>query len=166
LAVELAGLLIERARALEAPDEQAARGALSDLLESPDTQLFSTALTDRIHRSRTPLHAVRMLRELSERTGGAKSFSTMDRLQLRAARMFGPMVPKLTHKAVISRVKDEASPYLWDAEPAELRRRLRGHTERGILINLNYLGEEVLGNDEARVRKSAYAGFATRSDIE
>jgi RHH-type transcriptional regulator, proline utilization regulon repressor / proline dehydrogenase / delta 1-pyrroline-5-carboxylate dehydrogenase len=166
LAVELAGLLLERARALEIQEERAARNALSDLLESPDTQLFSTALTDRIHRSRSPLNAVNMLRQLSDRTGGAKSFTTLDRLQLRAARMFGPVVPKLTHKAVLGRVREEASPYLWDAEPEALRKRLSEHAARKLLVNLNYLGEEVLGYDEAQMRKSAYAGFATRSDIE
>src|SRR5690606_37823701 len=124
--------------------ERNARKALALLLESSDTQLFSIALTDRVHRSQSSLNAIRMLRELSERTGGAKSFTTIDRLQLRAARMFGPMVPKLTHKAILARVSDEAAPYLWDAESDALRRRLADYAERGTLINLNYLGEEVL----------------------
>lgn len=166
LSVEMARLLLERARASEPAEEFEARESLTRLLESPETQLFSTALTDRIHRTRSAACAVNVLSDLIERTGGGRNFPAVDRMQLRAARMFGPMMPKLTMNAVLTRLREEALPYLWDAEPESLRRHLARHHRRSLSVNLNYLGEEVLGNEEAAARLQTYCDFAVRGDIE
>lgn len=164
LAVTLAAGILEASQALESDEDRERRLMLSQLLDAPDTQLFSTALTDRVHRSQAPQAAVRILTDLLKRTNGGKSFPTVDRLQMRAARMFGPVVPKLTQKALMHRLREEASPYLWDAE--KLSDGLaRAHAD-GIFVNLNFLGEEVLGNQEARARLDAYLELARREDID
>ncbi len=166
LAARLADLLLRLALKRETARSREARQALGQLIQSPETQLFSTALTDRVHRARSPAAAVRVLRDLLKATGGGKSFPAVDQLQLRAARMFGPVVPRLTQKALFHRLREEASPYLWEAEDELLTQSLRHAHAKGADVNLNYLGEEVLGNAEASERIATYCQLAQRSDID
>lgn len=164
LAVSLAALVLEASSAIESVEERQRRTTLSQLLDAPDTQLFSTALTDRVHRSQSPQAAVRVLRDLLRQTNGGRSFQAVDRLQMRAARMFGSVVPKLTQKALIHRLREEAGPYLWDVQT--LTKSLARAHEQGLFVNLNFLGEEVLGRQEASARLEAYQSLAGREDID
>jgi RHH-type proline utilization regulon transcriptional repressor/proline dehydrogenase/delta 1-pyrroline-5-carboxylate dehydrogenase len=164
LAASLAAGILEASQELESNEDRERRLMLSGLLEAPDTQLFSTALTDRVHRSKAPQAAARVLTDLLKRTGGGKNFPAVDRLQMRAARMFGSVVPKLTQRALIHRLRDEAGPYLWDAE--KLTARLAQAHHEGIFVNLNFLGEEVLGQQEAEARLDTYLELAKREDID
>lgn len=166
LAIALAGGILDASRSLESAEDQERRSALSQLLDAPESQLFSTALTDRVHRSASPSAAVRVLKDLLNRTGGGKNFPAVDRIQLRAARMFGSVVPKLTQRALIHRLVEEASPYLWSARNDALAQSLSNAHARGLSVNLNFLGEEVLGQKEANARLEAYQSLASRSDID
>ncbi len=166
LASDLAEAILHESRARETPEQTNARRALSQLLDSPESQLFTTALTDRVHRATSATAAVRVLRDLLQRTGGGKHFPAVDRLQMRAARMFGPLVPKLTQKALLHRLSQEARPYLWDAADEKLSQSLSFCHAAGAKVNLNYLGEEVLGHDEATERLKAYVSLASRNDID
>src|SRR5690606_16931021 len=67
---------------------------------------------------------------------------------------------------VLARLREEAAPYIWDAEPNELQKKLAARRSRGFSVNLNYLGEEVLGYTEARARLRAYAAYVRRGDID
>lgn len=166
LAVELAEQLLKQARDRETRTEKSARHALSRILKSESNQRFSTALTDRIHRSHSPARTVEVLSALVERSGCGPELPSTDRLQLRAARMFGALVPELTRKAILARLRDEARPYLWDASPEKLRAHLAKRHRDQTAVNLNYLGEEVLGEHEAQARIEAYCQFVVRSDLD
>ena len=163
-AATLASAILKASRTLESTEERERRGALSQLLDAPESQLFTTALTDRVHRSSSANSAVRVLTDLISRTGGARNFPTVDRLQLRAARMFGSVVPKLTQRALNHRLREEAGPYLWDSSALALR--FSEAHERGISVNLNFLGEEVLGRQEANTRLEIYQRLAGRADVD
>src|SRR5690606_14321755 len=93
LAVELAEQLLKQARKRETRADESAREALSSILKSENNQRFSTALTDRIHRSHSPARTVKVFTALAERSGCGPELPKLDRIQLRAGRMFGALVP-------------------------------------------------------------------------
>ena len=166
LSVELAEQLLKQARARETRADETSREALSRILKSENNQRFSTALTDRIHRSHSPSRTVKVFKALAERSGCGPELPKMDRLQLRAGSVFGSLVPELTRKAVLARVRDEARPYLWDASPEKLRAHLAKRHRDKTAVNLNYLGEEVLGEAEAKTRVEAYCELVARPDLD
>ncbi len=165
LALEIAHLLLVQSRAIESDIEEQARRTLSGLLRSENNRLFSTALTDRAHRL-SPQRLVQTLRDLMERTGEGKDFPHLDELQLRAARLLGELFPRITANAVVERLKKEAQPYLIDARDQPLESYLTTRKLSGVSVNLNYLGEEVLGKIEAQARVNTYCELVKRADTD
>jgi RHH-type proline utilization regulon transcriptional repressor/proline dehydrogenase/delta 1-pyrroline-5-carboxylate dehydrogenase len=121
-------------------------------------------LTDRFFRNNDAENAVSMMLQIVERTSCIEQLPIIDRLQLQSARMLGPLVPTVTAFAVARRVRSESLNYLWLAEPELLRKNIR-RAPRRFGLNLNLLGEEVLGEQEAKVRLAAYQGLSVETDV-
>jgi RHH-type proline utilization regulon transcriptional repressor/proline dehydrogenase/delta 1-pyrroline-5-carboxylate dehydrogenase len=144
--------------------EKRERRNLTWLLDNDKARLFSTALTDRFYRSSDPVRAVNMMLQIVDRTNCMSELPLIDRLQLGTARIFGPAVPTVTAFAVASRVRSESLHYLWLAESAQLKKNI-SHSSDSFDLNLNLLGEEVLGYQEASHRLAAYQELASQYEV-
>ncbi|HEX6240630.1 MAG TPA: bifunctional proline dehydrogenase/L-glutamate gamma-semialdehyde dehydrogenase, partial [Polyangiales bacterium] len=89
-----------------------------------------------------------------------------DRAQLRAARMVGAMAPKLVGPKVQERVRCESRSVLLRAEPSALAAFLRERHTEGVRVNVNQLGEALLGEREAEARVQKYCELAAQPDID
>ncbi|HXS19390.1 MAG TPA: hypothetical protein VN764_19465, partial [Polyangiaceae bacterium] len=156
LCSELAGLLLVRSHELESAAERRARVTLGQVVAAYPSQAFSVALTDRIHRSSDAQLSVRAFHELLTRVDPTGSLSWFDRMQLRAGQVLGNWLPELTASALLGRVNREARPFLLPAHEAKLAQEI-AHRQRELgAVNLNYLGEEVVGERDARARRDTY----------
>lgn len=166
LSSELARALLSRSHQLESAAERRARTTLGQVVASYRNQAFSVALTDRLHRSASAQLSVAAFHEVLERVDPAGSFTWFDRLQLWAGQTLGDWLPELTQSALLRRVHDEARPFLLPAQDPQLGRAIAARRATMGAVNLNYLGEEVLGEDDARARRETYRELSTRSDID
>jgi RHH-type proline utilization regulon transcriptional repressor/proline dehydrogenase/delta 1-pyrroline-5-carboxylate dehydrogenase len=166
LAEQLAALLLDASRAETRADERARKQLLARLVHDPAGQVFTSALTDRIFRSRDPQRVVDQLRHLSLRFGAPRSVSALDRVQLRAARIVGALAPGLVAPKLIERVRDEARSVLLRAEAAPLHAFLKARRSQGVRVNVNQLGEALLGEREAEARVAKYATLAQQPGID
>lgn len=164
--LELADELFELAEACVGPEERARRRRLSRLLGDPKGQLLSVLLTDRVARDKTFEHAAEQVSYLVARLGVPKFMSAAERLQLTLGGAVGSLAPHLTGKLIARHIREEVKGLVFPIEPALLRDYLAQRKAEGISVNVNQLGEEVLGEAQAVARLAQYIALLERPEIE
>jgi len=165
-ASELAGLLLEASERDKTRAERARERRMARLMEDPAGQSFTTLLTDRVYRSRAPERIVDSARDLLRRLAIPSYLPPFARLQLRALLYLGPFVPALAAAVMLARLRRETSHVVLSADDAVLSGYLARRREQGVRVNLNHLGEAVLGKAEAEVRLERYLELLARPDVE
>ncbi len=162
---------LERAVALigtSARDERqagATRARLRRLLADPAAVNVVLGLTDEVMRFRDPTRAARALRRaVAEVT--ARGFSPLDRAGLRLAAAASRVAPGLVVAQVEGRVRSLTATLILDDDPTSLGRRFADHRARGLALNVNVLGEAVLGEREAEERLERVLSMIARDDID
>ena len=139
---------------------------IARLLADPDGLAFVIALTDEVLRIRDPERAARHFRGLVATGGRPRFLGPVDRTLLRAGAGAAARLPKLVMPLLLARVRAELAPFLVAAEPGAFARHVRRRRAQGVRLNVNLLGEEVLGDDEAERRCQAVLALLRRSDVE
>jgi RHH-type proline utilization regulon transcriptional repressor/proline dehydrogenase/delta 1-pyrroline-5-carboxylate dehydrogenase len=164
--VELAALLLEAARQEEQRPERARRALLERLMQDPTGQAFTTLLTDRVFRDRRPDAAVDAARQLIRRLGVPQYLPALARAQMIALLRFGPFVPELAAKGLFAKLHDEVGAVVLSAQDPALSGYLGKRRAQGVRVNLNQLGEAVLGEREAQARVAEYITWLARPDVD
>ncbi|RKS68047.1 RHH-type proline utilization regulon transcriptional repressor/proline dehydrogenase/delta 1-pyrroline-5-carboxylate dehydrogenase [Motilibacter peucedani] len=153
-AVQLAARLQERAAVREPRAARSRRRRLGRLLADPRGRALLLDLTDRVLRVRRPARAARQLARLD--LSGAVSWSgAVDSVLLHAGAAAAPWLPRLTMPLVSARVRAETAAVVLPAGHADYAQHARRRAAQGIRLNVNVLGEAILGEAEARRRLDA-----------
>jgi RHH-type proline utilization regulon transcriptional repressor/proline dehydrogenase/delta 1-pyrroline-5-carboxylate dehydrogenase len=148
-AEQLAAELLAGAEGRQGRAERGRAARVSRLLSSPEGLGLILALTDEVLRIHDPRRAAAVLAGLVGPGTESAALGPLDRLALRAGARLGPHLPQVVLPAVRARVRSEMAGVVLPAG----RRRLARHVERrrrqGIRLNVNVLGEAILGEDEA-----------------
>ncbi len=135
------------------------------LLDDTQGLAFVLALTDEVLRIRDPKRAARHFRELVTSSGIPKFMGPLDRVSVRLGSLLSVLVPRAVMPLVLARVRAELSGYVVPADPSRLTRHIARRRDRGFRLNLNVLGEAVLGEDEARHRLETVIALLQRRDV-
>ena len=162
---------LERAIALigaSARDERhagATRARLRRLLADPAAVGVVLGLTDEVMRFREPGRAARALRRAAAAVtpGG---FSPLDRAGLALAATASRVAPGLVVGQVSRRVRSLTASLILDDDPTGLAPRFAEHRARGLALNVNVLGEAVLGEREAEERLERVLAMVAREDVD
>jgi RHH-type proline utilization regulon transcriptional repressor/proline dehydrogenase/delta 1-pyrroline-5-carboxylate dehydrogenase len=165
-AVALAGALLEAAEHEKRADERERAALLAGLMQDPAGQALTTLLTDRVYRSRDPARAVDAARQLLRALGVPKYLPAVGRLQLRALLHAGPFAPAAAARGMYEKLRSETAHVVLPAEDPELARFLAQRRDEGVRVNVNRLGEVVLGEAEAEARIEGYVALLARPDVE
>ena len=162
---------LERAVALigaSARDERAAgatRARLRRLLADPAAVGVVLGLTDEVMRFREPERAARALRRAAAGVT-RRGFSPLDRAGLRLAAATSRVAPGLVVGQVERRVRTLTASLILDDDPIGLGGRFADHRARGLRLNVNVLGEAVLGEREAEERLERVLAMIARDDVD
>jgi RHH-type proline utilization regulon transcriptional repressor/proline dehydrogenase/delta 1-pyrroline-5-carboxylate dehydrogenase len=165
-AVELARRLQARAIELQTPHERHQQAELDRMLQHPADKVTLLQMTDQAFRSSTPARAVEQLTHILDVQGIPRFFSPVDRALLHGLRSLGGYLPGVTAPLVQERLQHETASVVVPAEPEELRAHLRARRAEGVRVNLNFLGEAVLGEHEAERRLQEYLAALQDPDVE
>src|SRR5688572_15964147 len=154
--------MAEGLRSLEDRERQA---RIARLLSDPAGQLFSVLLTDRVAHDSGRRHAMQQLAYLCERLGVPRYMSASERLLIGVGRSVGVFAPRLAGSLMLRKIRAEVAGLVFPSEPAALERYLKERRAEGIEVNLNHLGEEVLGEAEAERRTSEYERLLARPEV-
>src|SRR5262244_3009558 len=165
-AVELAATLLREARAQETADEKAQARRLARMMEDPRGKELTIALIDQAFRSRRPARIADQLGYLLERYGTPQFMQWWERVALLLGGVMGHYLPSVVVPPIVSRLRHETESLILPGEEGELHRYLAERRAAGIRLNLNQLGEAILGEAEASRRLDAYLALLALEDVE
>src|SRR5689334_9146067 len=165
-ALFLARLLQERATELQTPQERRQQAELDRMLQNPQDKATLTQMTDQAFRSKAPHRAVDQFIHILDVQGVPRFFSPLDRTLLKGFQSFGGYLPGVAVPLVKDRMRHETANVILPAEPETLTQHLRERREAGVRMNVNYLGEAILGEQESRRRLETYLAALQLPEIE
>src|SRR5215470_8834624 len=165
-AVALAEALLQEARAGQTDREHARARRLARLMEDPRGKELTIALSDQAFRSRRPARIADQLAYLVDRYGPPRFMEWWERAALVLGGVMGQYLPSLVVPPIVARLRHETESLILPAEEEDLRRYLDERRAAGIRLNLNQLGEAILGEGEAARRLEAYLALLARDDVE
>jgi RHH-type proline utilization regulon transcriptional repressor/proline dehydrogenase/delta 1-pyrroline-5-carboxylate dehydrogenase len=165
-AVELAATLLREARAQETPAEIAQARRLARMMEDPRGKVLTIALVDQAFRSRRPERIADQLAYLLHRYGTPQFMEWWERVALMLGGVMGHYLPSVVVPPIVARLRHETESLILPGEEEELQRYLAERRRAGVRLNLNLLGEAILGEGEAARRLEAYLALLAREDVE
>ena len=151
-AVELAASLLRRAVQLQTPQERRQQAELDRMINLDDDKATLVEMTDQAFRTRTPARVADQLTHLLDVQGIPRFFSPLEQAMLRGFQSFGEYLPGVAVPLVKEKMRRETANVILPAEPEHLAEHLRNRQSQGVRMNVNLLGEAILGEDEARRR--------------
>lgn len=163
-AVARAEALLVAARGSTQPAERRRSRRLGRLLADPDGRELLFALTDEVLRTTDAGRAIRRLGTLLDSHSTA-ALGPLDRSALALAPVAGRLAPHTVARMVRARVRAETRGVIVAAEDPAFARHLARRRAEGIDVNVNLLGEAILGDDEASARLDAVCERVRRADV-
>ena len=155
-AVFLARRLQARATELQTPSERRQQAELDRMLHTPTDKSTLVQMTDEAFRARAPHRAVDHLIHILDVQGVPRFFSPLDRTLLKGFQSFGAYAPGVALPLVKEHMQKETANVILPGEKEMLTQHLRERTRAGLRMNVNFLGEAILGEEESEHRLQQY----------
>ena len=155
-AIELAGLILSESNKRLTKEEKKRYGELHRMMSDPVGKVFLTAMTDQCFRSKNCQRIADQMVYLLHLYGIPKFFSLFKRLQLYFFKILGNKFAKILVPISIWNLRKETSSVIIPGEKGPLTRHIKKRREQEIRLNLNHLGEAILGEKEAVCRLNIY----------
>ncbi len=165
-AIEVARSLQLRAVELLTPQEKRQQAELKRMLDHPQDKTTLTQMTDQSFRSHSPDRVVDQIVHILDVQGVPRFFSSFDRTLLRGFQSFGGFLPGVAVPLVKEKMRKETANVILPAESEHLQQHLSVRRQEGLRMNVNFLGESLLGEREARRRLDRYLAALQSEAIE
>ena len=165
-AIALAEALLHRAQSEQTAREYEQGQKIARMMADPVGKALTIALVDQAFRSHRPARIADQLRYLLERYGTPHYMDWWERVALSLGGVMAHYLPALVVPPIVARLRQETSNVILPGEEGDLRRYLQARREGGVRLNLNQLGEAILGEAEAARRLDAYLELLAREDVE
>ncbi|QTE30207.1 proline dehydrogenase family protein [Pengzhenrongella sicca] len=165
-AIELADRWVRLTAAGETAREKRTTGRLAALVSDPAGLELAVRFVDRVARPQDIAVAARELAGLGAFTGAAGSFlGPVDRTLLGVGTRVAPLLPAVVVPAARMRLRQLVGHLVADAGPG-LAKHIAAARADGFTLNLNLLGEAVLGEGEATSRLGRVRALIERPDVD
>jgi len=165
-AIELAALMLTQAQATQTLFEKTLQAQISRMMNDSMGKAFTTAMTDQCFRSNNPKRVANQLVYLMYEYGVPRYLSFTKRVQLLAFKHIGELFSCILVPLTKRMLRQETSTVILPGEPEALIKHMQRRRKEGVRINLNHLGEAILGEKEAEHRLATYMDDLTNPEIE
>jgi len=157
-AIELVGDWLLAARAFESRRDRTQAAQLDGVVSDPAGVRFAMRFVDRVVRPEDPAVAAQQLWALVDdytgnRAGGGdplpRFLSPVDKMLLQIGARLAPKIPRVVMPLAIKRMRQIVGHLVVDADPDKMAAHLAKRKDEGFRLNVNQLGEAVLGDAEA-----------------
>ncbi|UNX54905.1 bifunctional proline dehydrogenase/L-glutamate gamma-semialdehyde dehydrogenase [Georgenia sp. TF02-10] len=145
--------------------ERATTGQLAALVGDPAGLDLAVRFVDRVARPEDTAVAARELAAISS-AAAAGFLSTTDRLLLGVGARVAPLAPGVVVPLARRRLRQLVGHLVVDAHDPALARHLARARAEGFRLNINLLGEAVLGEAEAAARAARTRDLLRRDDVD
>lgn len=157
--------LLREADSLRSHAERANRRRIERLLKDPRAIEVTITLTDEVMRIHSMTSAVSTFRRAASKASSV-GFGPLNAFGLRALSAVSPLAPNPVVKTVARRVRRLSRDLILPLERSALLRHLKRRRRDGIALNINVLGEAVLGEGEADERLERVLEMIRRPEID
>ena len=165
-AVLLAGYMLSEANRVESSSERAKQKQLARMVNDPMGKVFVTRLTDQCFRSDNRWRVADQITNLINTYGVPRFLGRFQRMQLSFFSALGPSIGQYFVPLIRRLVRSETSSVILPGETDPLSSHIAMRRKQGVRVNINHLGEAILGEEEAQRRLQMYLDDLTRPDIE
>ena len=162
----IARRLQQRAAELQTPEERKQQMELDRMIQNPGDKATLTQLTDQAFRSDEASRAADQLIHILDMQGVPRFFSPVERTLLKGFQSFGSYLPGVAVPLVKDQMRRETANVILPAEDEILRDHLNARRSESVRMNVNYLGEAILGEEEAHNRLTQYLQALQLPEIE
>jgi RHH-type proline utilization regulon transcriptional repressor/proline dehydrogenase/delta 1-pyrroline-5-carboxylate dehydrogenase len=135
------------------------------LFKDANAIAVTVSLTDEVMRISSPKDAVRILRKASK-DATVTGFGVINTIGLKLISSISRILPKPVLFAVHTQVKLLSKGIILPAENKKLAKQIKRRAKKGIRLNINVLGEAVLGDHEASERFDRVIEMMQRSEVD
>lgn len=164
--IELALDLLEASLITKTLSEKRKQAELSRMMRDSSGKAFTTSMADQCFRSNSSSRIANQCIYLLDVFGIPKYLDFFKRTQLYCFRFLAPICPGLFVPFLTFALRKETAAVILPAEPKALRKHIMLRKKEGVQINLNHLGEAILGEKEAFERLNVYLKDLRSPDIE
>ena len=157
--------LIHTSDTLRSRSDRANRKRFARLFKDPDAIEVTITLTDEVMRIHSTRQAVTIFSRAAKKAS-IKGFGIFNALGLKFLRAISKTTPGIVIALVHQRVRALSKGLILPYEVAGLTKVLRRRTKQGIRLNINVLGEAVLGQHEADTRLKQILEMIARPDVD
>lgn len=165
-AVELAATLLNEAQAQQTGTEKRQAAKIAGMMDDPMGKIMTMALSDQAFRSHEPARINDQILHLIDGYGVPAYFADWEQVALDLGSRIGQYIPHMVVPFVVAKLRAETSNVILPGEEEALSTYLEERRGQGTRLNLNHLGEAILGEDEAKRRLDAYLKLIARPDVE
>lgn len=166
LSVRLASLMLEEGNRIQSWKEKKRQQQLAGMIEDPKGKIFTASMADQCFRSRSSARVADQLIYLLRKFGIPQYLPFFKKLQLKSLMWIVRPLASVIIPIVTWVLRKETSTVILPGEPSALAHHLRRRHQEGIRMNLNHLGEAILGEKEAKDRLNIYLEDLANPDVE
>jgi len=157
--------LIHTAEAIRTRRDSANRKRFARLFRDPKAIAITITLTDEVMRIHSSHQAATIFSRAAKKAT-IKGFGFFNAVGLRLARLVSGLAPRIVVAIVHHRVRTLSEGLILPYEVKPLTKILRRRTKQGIRLNINVLGEAVLGQREAETRFKQILEMIARPGVD
>ncbi len=165
-AITLAEQWQNRANQLLTKEEKQLQEQMKRLLTHPRDKVLLSKMIDQSFRSHNPKRVADQISSLIREEGVPQFFSTVEKAAIHLFVGVGKHFSRMTVPKLIEQMRASSSRAIIPGEPEPLHAHLKKRREQRVPMNINHLGEAVLGEQEAAHRLATYIKDMEDPDIE
>ncbi|NQT70492.1 MAG: proline dehydrogenase family protein [Desulfobacteraceae bacterium] len=165
-AAALAATWQNRANELLTAEEKGVAQQMQRLMTHPMDKVVLTKLIDQSFRSENTARIADQVNYLLAKFGVPDFFSSVEKLLVQMFMGLGRYIPSVAVPKMIEKMRHDSSRAIIPGEPDILHALLHKRKEQGVRMNINRLGEAILGEKEALKRLESYIDDLKNPDIE
>lgn len=165
-AIDLAKTWQNRANELLTVEEKGIAEQMMRLLTHPLDKVILIKMIDQSFRSHNPGRVADQINSLLKKYGVPDFFSSVEKLLVQMFLGLGRYIPSISVPKVIEKMRHDSSRAIIPGEPDALYAHLQKRKKQGVQMNINHLGEALLGEKEALKRLDIYINDLKDPQIE
>lgn len=165
-AILLAGEMLNEALRIQTKSEKKQQSLIAGMIKDPDGKVFTTSMTDQCFRTQKCSRIADQLIYLIKKFGIPSFLTAEKKIQLKSFTWLGKTFPNLFVPLAKEMVRKETSAMILPGESKELAKHMKKRRDQGVRVNLNHLGEAIIGEEEAKRRLDIYLQDLEKPEVE
>jgi len=165
-AIELATLILNESRRIQTSKEHRKQAQMNRMMEDSGGKALTAMLTDECFRSKDKTRIADQIIYLIETYGVPTYLSYFWQFQCLGLRIFAHRFPKLFVPLIKAAIRRQTGHVIIPGEHGRLAKHLDKRWRQKVRVNLNRIGEEIVGEREAAIKMQQYLDDLANPEIE